>query len=128
MDTKWSDSHNGLVHKSIALKGERKNQDAKAAVNKEWNKLKKTTRLGIRESQTQVRSSSKSEEGRKILFITLRDLCSTAMQNTRHGHSDAKNGPDLHGRKSQRSLSSDGSRPTYHANISNILALRADTP
>ena len=64
--------HYGLGHKPIPFLEAVKLPEAKAAVNKEWEKLKTPTCLGRKERKPTPRAK---KEGKTIHFANLMDLC-----------------------------------------------------
>ena len=85
-----SDFHYGLVHEPVAINDAMKLPDAKGAVGKEWDKLRRR----LRESQTQVSSSSTSEEARKTT-PNLRNISKQKGESRAPGETTSKTTVDV---------------------------------
>ena len=69
-------THYSLVHKFVPMPQAMKIPDAKAAVEKEWEKLEKNSSMAADENKKQERRDRCSkDQGKKVHFASLMDLC-----------------------------------------------------
>ena len=68
--------HYGLVHKSVSIQEGMKIPDAKAAVDKEWNKLKNIPAWDVKKARSQAEVIIHAKmDGKTVHFANLMDIC-----------------------------------------------------